>query len=79
MGLREMRTKAGMSQRDLCRAIGASTVGRVWAWEAWGDEPRPRSARNPRIMSLDTAKRLADALGMSLDDLWAGLGEGQEG
>lgn len=34
---------------------------------------------NPRIMSLETAKRLADALGVSLDDFWAGLGEDQEG
>ena len=74
MGIKTMREKAGLSQRDLCRAIGASTVGRVWAWEAWEEDPRPRSARNPRIMSLETAKRLADALDISLDDFWAGLG-----
>ena len=73
MGLRGMRESAGLSQRDLCRAIGASTVGRVWAWEAWEDSPRPRSARNPRIMSLETAKGLADALGVTLDDFWKGL------
>lgn len=34
MGLRSMREGVGLSQRDLCRAIGSSTVGRVWAWEA---------------------------------------------
>ena len=75
MGVRAMREKAGLSQRDLCRAIGTSTVSRVWAWEAWEESPRPKSARNPRIMSLETAKSLADALGMSLDDFWAGLGD----
>ena len=31
------------------------------------------SARNPRIMSLETAKGLADALGATLDDFWEGL------
>ncbi len=31
------------------------------------------SARNPRIMSLETAKGLADALGVTLDDFWEGL------
>jgi len=73
MGLRTMREETGLSQQDLCRAIGSSTVSRVWAWEAWEDSPRPKSARNPRIMSLGTAKLLADALGLSLDDFYAGL------
>lgn len=31
------------------------------------------SARNPRIMSLETAKGLADALGVTLDGFWEGL------
>lgn len=77
MGLREMRKKAGLSQQDLCRAIGSNTVGRVWAWEAWDSPDRPKTARNPRIMSLETAKRMADALNMTLDDFYAGLDTSQ--
>ena len=75
MSLKTMREKAGLSQQDLSRAIGCSAVGRVWSWEAWGQSPRPKSARNPRIMSLETAKLRADALGMTLDDFWAGLSD----
>ena len=73
MGLRSMREGAGLSQQDLCRALGRSTVGRVWAWEAWSDSPRPKSARDPHLMGFSTAKALADELGMTLDDFWAGL------
>ena len=73
MSLKTMREKAGLSQQALCRAMGCSSVGRVWSWEAWGQSPRPKSARNPRIMSLETAKLMADALGMTLDDFWTGL------
>ena len=73
MSLKTMREKAGLSQQDLCRAMGCSSVGTVWSWEAWGQSPRPKSARNPRIMSLETAKLMADALGMTLDDFWTGL------
>lgn len=68
-----MREGAGLSQQDLCRAIGSSTVGRVWAWEAWSDSPRPKSARDPHLMGFSTAKVLADELGMTLDDFWSGL------
>lgn len=75
MGLKSMREGAGLSQQDLCRAMGCSSVGRVWSWEAWGQSPRPKSARNPRIMSLETAKLMADALGTSLDDFYAGLAD----
>lgn len=35
--------------------------------------PGPSSARNPRLMRLDTAARMADALGVTLDDFWNGL------
>lgn len=72
MSIKTMREKAGMSQRDLGRAIG-STVGRVWAWEAWNNMPRPKSAKDPHIMSLDLAKRTADALGVTLDEFHDGL------
>lgn len=48
-------------------------MGRVWAWEAWSDSPRPKSARDPHLMGFATAKVLADELGVTLDDFWAGL------
>ncbi|WP_137648198.1 helix-turn-helix transcriptional regulator [Bifidobacterium moukalabense] len=73
MGLRMMREAAGLSQQELCRAIGSRTVSRVWAWEAWDQVPRPATARDPRIMSLATARLVADALDMTLDDFWRGL------
>ncbi|WP_270313269.1 helix-turn-helix domain-containing protein [Bifidobacterium adolescentis] len=75
MGLKAMREDAGLSQQELCHAIGCSAVGRVWSWEAWDQLPRPKSARNPRIMRFEMAKRMADALGLSLDDFWAGLSD----
>ena len=71
-----MREKAGLSQQELCRAIGSKTVGRIWAWEAWDESPRPATARDPRIMSFATAKLVADALGMPMDDFWDGLAKG---
>ena len=73
MTLRAMREDVGLSQQDLCRAIGSSTVGRVWTWEAWSDSPRPKSARDPHLMGFSTAKALADELGVTLDDFWSGL------
>ena len=72
MSIKSMREHAGMSQRELGRAIGG-TVGRVWAWEAWDKTPRPSTARDPHIMSLDLAKKTADALGISLDEFHDGL------
>lgn len=73
MGLREMRERAGLSQQDLLRAIGYRSISRVWSWESWERSPRPKTARNPRVMSLETAKRMADAMCMTLDDFWDGL------
>lgn len=67
-----MRENAGLSQRELGRMTG-STVGRVWAWEAWSKTPRPATARDPHIMSLALAKRTADALGLTLDEFHEGL------
>lgn len=43
------------------------------AWEAWDRSPRPRTARDPHIMSLSTAASLSQALGVSLDEFWHGL------
>lgn len=73
MTLRQMRKRAGLTQQDLLRAIGMRSISHVWAWEAWDAVPRPSSARNPRLMRLDTAARMANALGVTLDDFWNGL------
>lgn len=35
--------------------------------------PRPKSARDPHIMSLSAAVSLSQALGVSLDEFWHGL------
>ena len=37
---------------------------------------RPRTARDPHIMSLNTAASLSRALGVSLDEFWQGLDQG---
>lgn len=73
MTLKSMREQAGLTQQDLLAAIGSKTISRIWAWEAWDRSPRPRTARDPHIMSLSTAASLSRALGISLDDFWHGL------
>jgi len=73
MGLRTMREEAGLSQQELRRKMGLNAVGRVWSWEAWDSTPRPKTAMNPMNMTLDSACKMADALGMTLDELREGL------
>lgn len=75
MTLKSMREQAGLTQQDLLAAIGSHSISRIWAWEAWDRSPRPRTARDPQIMSLSTAASLSRALGVSLDDFWRGLDE----
>ena len=73
MTLKSMREQAGLTQQDLLATIGSHSISRIWAWEAWDRSPRPRTARDPHIMSLSTAVSLSQALGVSLDDFWHGL------
>ena len=73
MTLKSMREQAGLTQQDLLAAIGSHSISRIWAWEAWDRSPRPRTARDPRIMSLSTAASLSRALNVSLDEFWSGL------
>jgi transcriptional regulator with XRE-family HTH domain len=68
-----MREQAGLTQQDLLAAIGSHSISRIWAWEAWERTPRPRTARDPHIMSLSTAASLSRALNVSLDEFWKGL------
>ena len=74
MTLKSMREQAGLTQQDLLAAIGSQhSISRIWAWEAWDRSPRPRTARDPHIMSLSTAASLSRALGVSLDEFWKDL------
>lgn len=73
MTLKSMREQAGLTQQDLLAAIGSHSISRIWAWEAWERTPRPRTARDPHIMSLSTAASLSRALNVSLDEFWQNL------
>ena len=63
----------GLSQQDLRARVGINSVSYFWALEAWDSTPRPKRARDPHTMRLDTAKKVSEALGVSLDELWDGL------
>lgn len=64
MSLIEMLDERGMSQRDLARATGI-TPQRINAWV--------KGVRDPGIMALDTARRVSDALGVTLDEFQSRL------
>lgn len=69
MTLTQMRENAGLSMRQMAERMGlGSTFSRIGAWEQWGREHPSKSAKDPRNMSLYTARRAADALGISLDE-----------
>ncbi len=61
-GIAGLRDEAGLSQAQLAKRIGVSP-GRV------GDyEQHPERVKN---MTLETSKRFADALGVTLDEFYA--------
>ncbi|NEG90600.1 helix-turn-helix domain-containing protein [Bifidobacterium aerophilum] len=64
MTLRDMRDSRGDSIRLLAHRADVPPQS-ITRWES-GD-------RDPHRMRLDTACRLATALGLSLDDFWANL------
>jgi transcriptional regulator with XRE-family HTH domain len=55
--LQALRKAAGMSQSDLARAIGVS----VKTYQPWD--------QGKRTFTFETAVKLADALGVTLDEL----------
>ncbi|ETY71327.1 helix-turn-helix transcriptional regulator [Bifidobacterium moukalabense] len=73
MSIKALREKAGLSQQDLQRKAGLNAISRIWSWEAWDRTPRPNWARDPKRMSIETAKALADVLGVTLDDFYNAL------
>ena len=73
MSIKELREKAGLSQQDLQRKAGLNAISRIWSWEAWDRTPRPNWARDPKRMSVETAKALADVLDVTLDDFYEAL------
>ena len=72
MTLQDMRTKAGLTQAKLAGLAGVSD-SRIDAWEAWDGACGRKDARDPRLMRLGTATKLADALGMTLDEFHRNL------
>lgn len=64
MTLRDMRVEHGDSYRGLADAAEVPFQS-LTRWES--------GERDPRQMRLSTARRLADALDMSLDQFWDGL------
>lgn len=73
MSIKALREKAGLSQQELQRKAGLNAISRVWSWEAWNRTPRPNCARDPKRMSIETAKSLSDVLGVTLDDFYNAL------
>lgn len=73
MSIKELREKAGLSQQDLQRKAGLNAISRIWSWEAWSRTPRPNWARDPKRMSIETAKALADVLDVTLDEFYNAL------
>ena len=56
--LKHYREKAGLTQEGLARAVGELSTGAVSAIEQGKNTPR-----------IDTLKRIADALGVTVDKL----------
>lgn len=73
MSIKELREKTGLSQQDLQRKAGLNAISRIWSWEAWSRTPRPNWARDPKRMSIETAKALADVLDVTLNEFYDAL------
>lgn len=55
--IRELRERAGLSQRELARRVGVHYMT-IWNWEA-----------NQRGMTAHQLKAVADAFGVRMDDI----------
>ena len=72
VSLQTLRLDRGLTLAQLSELSGLS-VGRIGNWEAWNRSPRPKSARDPLLMSVKSARALAVALGVTLDTLSSSL------
>ena len=68
MTLQQLRLDKGYTLAELAELSGLS-LGRIGNWEAWSRDPRPKTARDPLLMSVQSALRLSSALDDSLDVL----------
>ena len=68
MTLQQLRLDKGYTLAELAEISGLS-LGRIGNWEAWSRDPRPKTARDPLLMSVQSALRLSSALDVSLDVL----------
>ncbi|WP_281775439.1 helix-turn-helix domain-containing protein [Bifidobacterium ruminantium] len=66
--LQQLRLNKGYTLAELAELSGLS-LGRIGNWEAWSRDPRPKTARDPLLMSMQSAIRLSSALGVTLDTL----------
>lgn len=74
MTLQQLRLEKRLTLAELAELSGLS-LGRIGNWEAWSRDPRPKTARDPLLMSMQSALRLSSALDVSLDTLAQCLAE----
>ena len=61
-GFMNLRLRRGFTTRQSLSDYCGVKVPRIYEWET--------GRRDPCTMRFDTAKRVADALGVTLDELW---------
>ena len=72
MSLSDMRKAVGLSLHKLAADTDVP-LSSITAWEAWEAGRKTKTARNPRLMRLDTAARMADALNVELGEFYGNL------
>lgn len=72
MSLKDMREAAGLSQHKLSERANVP-LSNITVWEAWESGRKTKTARNPRLMRLDTAARMAGALDVGLGEFYENL------
>lgn len=72
MTLQALRKAKNLTLVQLSELCGISD-GRLGQWESWNRLPRSKSARNPELMSVQSARHLAAALDVSIDTLVAAI------
>lgn len=72
--LQQLRLDRGLTLAQLADLSGLS-LGRIGNWESYARDPRPKTARDPLLMSMQSALRLSSALDVSIDTLAQCLAE----